>query len=107
MNEVIDLVFFSEDYLLFYAVITDKSEVTITFDVFEVISWDCKTHKPIDTEKFMNVYLNWYGCMDICFNDSMHFCGKRSVKQHCDMMSSIIDKIGPLIPYFDKEEAES
>jgi len=102
----VELTHFDKDCLLFFAEV-EVTEASLSFKIFNVESW--VDDKPIDTILYACGSMSWDGCINIDFHPDgniRHFCGKRGVKQHCEMMESLIDKLGPLMSGFAPEQAE-
>lgn len=107
MGEIINLTNCDDGTLHFYADVTEVSEASLSFKIYEVESHI--NDKPEDVVYYASGSMSWDGYINIDYHPDgciKHYCGRRGVRQHCEMMGQLIDKLGPLMAGFDKERAE-
>ena len=54
-------------------------QISASFIVFEVVSWEVDSNAPSDVEKYLKGYVKWDGCSHFWFGDDdgyMHLCGR-------------------------------
>lgn len=70
----------------------EASETSVTFKVYEVVSWDTDNHEVVETEHYLKGYIKWDGCSHIWFGDEdgyLHFSGRDSFEKHKQVMDAI------------------
>lgn len=86
-------------------------EISATFSVYEVTSWDGETGEPVDKERYLKGYIKWDGCSHIWFGEEegqgyIHLCGKRYFDRHKEVMDAIWEMCSKKIKGFDPVAAE-
>jgi hypothetical protein len=83
---------------LFLLHLTERGDHYISFDVYEVVSWD-EDWVPGDIEPYLSGMIKWDGCSHINFgeiedgarNGYMHLCGVHAWVNHCLLMRELWD----------------
>lgn len=102
-----------DDLVLFQYEIEDVSEVSITFNVYEVLDWlynegNGEYDVVGDTKLYLKAFMKWNGCNHFWFGDEgyIHLCGEHSIKKHQNVMDKCLEIAKTKIKGYNRSVAE-
>ncbi len=80
-------------------------EYSITFSVYEAISWNGINQVVEETELYLKGFIKWDGCSHLYFGDKgyIHLCGKVDFENHKKVLDAVWEVASKKIKNWDDE----
>jgi hypothetical protein len=96
------------NYIVKYEEKQKYIDTSITFEVYEIVSWDLDNKPYIDeAEIYAKCFVKWDGCSHIEWGDDgyIHMCGRVSYDNHIKVVNAIWEFAKSKITRFNNEVA--